>query len=257
MIINLISGPRNISTALMYSFSQNPKVKVVDEPFYAYYLVHTGIDHPGREVTIRSMSADVRVVLGEIKAQENKHEIVFLKNMAHHHEGLDWSYLKSMHNVFLIRDPKQLIASFAQVIPNPTIQDIGLKHEADLLDFVMENGKHQPIVIDSNDILGDPEKGLSNLCEVLGIPFENKMLSWEKGAIPEDGSWAKYWYRNVHNSTGFVKQKTSERPLPDHCKELYEEALPYYDKLRKFKTSSSQLRYQPHPRNVGPPSKGE
>ena len=48
-IINLISGPRNLSTALMYSFSRRPDTKVVDEPFYAHYLSTTGIDHPGRE----------------------------------------------------------------------------------------------------------------------------------------------------------------------------------------------------------------
>ena len=48
-IINLISGPRNLSTALMYSFSQRPDTVVIDEPFYAHYLVTTGIDHPSRK----------------------------------------------------------------------------------------------------------------------------------------------------------------------------------------------------------------
>lgn len=234
MIINLISGPRNISTALMYSFAQHSKIKVVDEPFYAHYLINTGLDHPGREETIASMSADTDVLMNKIQTHEKTHEIVFLKNMAHHHEGLDWSYLNNMHNVFLIRDPKQLIASFAQVIPNPTIQDIGLKHEAELLDYVIENGSNPPIVIDSNDILEDPKQGLSSFCKQLGIHFEEPMLSWKKGAIPEDGVWAKYWYKNVHNSTGFAKQKTSDRPLPAHCEDLYEESLPFYDKLRKF-----------------------
>ncbi|MEO9485376.1 MAG: sulfotransferase family protein [Ekhidna sp.] len=234
MIINLISGPRNISTALMYSFAQHSQVKVVDEPFYAHYLVHTGIDHPGREDTIASMSAGADTVLEEINRLATDHEVVFLKNMAHHHEGLDWNYLKDMCNVFLIRDPKQLIASFAQVIENPTMQDIGLKHEAEILDFVNEHGTKPVIVIDSNDILKDPEKGLSNLLHKLNLPFEPNMLSWEKGPILEDGTWAKYWYKNVHNSTGFSKQKTSERSLPDQCKALYAEALPYYKKLKNY-----------------------
>lgn len=235
MIVNLISGPRNISTALMYSFAQHSKIKVVDEPFYAHYLIHTGIDHPGRDETIASMSADANEIITQIKSLEQKNEIVFLKNMAHHHEGLDWSYLKDMHNIFLIRDPKQLIASFAQVIEHPTLLDIGLKHEADLLDYITQNGTHPAMVIDSNDILSDPENGLLKICEHLGIPFEKQMLSWEKGPIPEDGSWAKYWYKNVHNSTGFTKQKTSSRPLPEQCKGLYEQSIPYYEKLSNFK----------------------
>ncbi len=234
MIINLISGPRNISTALMYSFAQHSKIKVIDEPFYAYYLTKTGIDHPGREETIASMSSDPQQVLSHIQSLKKLHEIVFIKNMAHHHIGLDWDYLNKMNNIFLIRDPKQLIASFAQVIHQPTLQDIGLKEEAELLDHVATNCAIPPIVIDSKDVLSNPEKKLSSLCAELEIPFESAMLSWEKGAIAEDGSWAKYWYKNVHGSTGFAKQKTSERPLPERCIDLLQEALPYYEKLKKY-----------------------
>lgn len=234
MIINLISGPRNISTALMYAFSQHTQIKVVDEPFYAYYLTKTGLDHPGKDETIASMTDNASEVIENILQLEKKYDILFLKNMAHHHLGLDWSYLKDMHNIFLIRDPKQLIASFAQVINNPTLQDIGLKQEADLLDYAEDNCVNVPLVVDSNDVLKDPEEGLSKICNQLNIPFENQMLSWEKGPIPEDGSWAKYWYKNVHNSTGFIKQKTSERPLPAHCEELYAAAIPFYERLSNY-----------------------
>jgi hypothetical protein len=231
MIVNFISGPRNISTALMYSFSQRKDTKVVDEPFYAFYLKESGLDHPGRVEILADMNTDPSQIFESILELERQHEIVFVKNMAHHHIGLDWNYLNEMRNVLLIRDPKQLIASFAQVIPNPTLQDIGLKHEADLLEYIQKNGKYQPIVIDSNQVLADPQKGLTELCSQLEIPFDNHMLSWKKGAIEEDGIWAKYWYKNVHNSTGFAKQKTSDRPLPEHCIALYKEAQPYYDTL--------------------------
>lgn len=147
MIINLISGPRNISTALMYSFAQRKDVKVIDEPFYAFYLSNNDIDHPGREEILNSMENDPDTILEKISDLHSKHEHLFLKNMAHHHEGLDWNLLLDMKNVFLIRDPKQLIDSFAQVISEPTIQDIGLKHEADLLDFLISAG-HKSIVVD-------------------------------------------------------------------------------------------------------------
>ncbi len=237
MIINLISGPRNISTALMYSFAQRSDTKVLDEPFYGHYLQKTGTDHPGREETIRSQDKDPETVVEKIEKLQKEFELVFVKNMAHHHEVLDWQYLTEYKNVFLIRDPRQLIASFAHVIKEPTMLDIGLKHEAELIDFVFANGRHAPIVLDSNNILPNPEGGLNQLCKQLGIPFESSMLSWEKGAIPEDGTWAKYWYKNVHNSTGFVKQKTSDRELPKNCQQLYEKALPYYEKLASHITN--------------------
>ena len=85
-IINLISGPRNLSTALMYSFSRRPDTKVIDEPFYAHYLSTTNVDHPGRKETLLSMSSDIDEILGKIMKVEGC-DILFLKNMAHHHLG--------------------------------------------------------------------------------------------------------------------------------------------------------------------------
>lgn len=219
---------------MMYSFAQRHDTKVMDEPFYAHYLTHTGFEHPGREQILQSMESDPERVVSHIHDQSTKFPVVFLKNMAHHHTGMSWDYLKDMKNVFLIRDPKQLIASFAQVIEKPDLLDIGLKVESELLQFVHDHGSHAPVVIDTNQILEDPEAGLKNLCQQLDLPFRQEMLRWNKGALPEDGVWAPYWYKNVHNSTGFQKQKTSERPLPDHCHDLLEKARPYYDHLASF-----------------------
>ena len=228
-IINLISGPRNLSTALMYSFSQRPDTKVIDEPFYAHYLFTTGIDHPGRSATIQSMSTDINKVLKKIYEADNC-KVLFLKNMAHHHQNMDFNFLESMTNLFLVRNPKQLIASFAQVIKFPTMQDIGLKKSWELFKMI----KHQnPVVLDSSEILKNPRELLIQLCQKLDIEYFDEMLKWPKGGIKEDGTWAKYWYKNVHNSSGFSKQKTSNRELPIECESLYIESLKYYNKLKK------------------------
>ena len=227
-IINLISGPRNLSTALMYSFSRRPDTKVIDEPFYAHYLETTGTDHPGREDTLRSMSTDINKVLDDI-FNRNECEVLFLKNMAHHHQQMDLSFLDKMTNLFLVRNPKQLIASFAQVITSPNMKDIGLKKSWELFNKI-EN--QNPVVLDSAEILKNPKSLLSKLCDNLEINFFEEMLSWPSGGIPEDGPWAKYWYKNVHSSSGFAKQKTSSRELPKNCESLYLEALKYYNKLK-------------------------
>ena len=227
-IINLISGPRNLSTALMYSFSRRPDTKVIDEPFYAHYLDTTGINHPGREETLNSMSSDINEVLKNIN-KTNGCEVLFLKNMAHHHQQMDLGFLQNMTNLFLVRNPKQLIASFAQVISKPSMQDIGLKKSWELFNKI-EN--QHPVVLDSAEILKDPKLLLTKLCKKLNITYYDEMLSWPAGGIKEDGAWADYWYKNVHNSTGFAKQKTSSRELPKNCESLYLEALKYYNKLK-------------------------
>ena len=226
-IINLISGPRNLSTALMYSFSRRPDTTVIDEPFYAHYLSTTGIDHPGREDTLKFMAADINEVLSNIFSNQ-RCEVLFLKNMAHHHQQMKLDFLENMTNLFLVRNPHQLIASFAQVIENPTMQDIGLEKSWELFNIVK---RQNPIVLDSAEILKDPKGLLKKLCKKLQIKFYDEMLSWKKGGIKEDGPWAKFWYKNVHNSNGFTKQKTSSRELPKNCQSLYIESLKYYDKL--------------------------
>jgi len=232
--IHLISGPRNISTALMYAFGNREDMAIVDEPFYAYYLAqHPQLDHPGKEEVLASQSTDYNVVKENIIFGDYPQPYVFFKNMAHHLDGADWSFLKEVQNVFLIRSPKQLIASFAQVIAEPTLLDIGLKLEYDLLQYVLKSGQ-TPIVIDSNEVLANPEGQLNALCDRLGIPFDTAMLRWAAGPRAEDGVWAKYWYANVHRSTGWKKQKTSEREFPSYLTALLKEAQEYYEKLREW-----------------------
>ncbi len=229
--IHLISGPRNISTALMYSFANRPDCSVVDEPMYGVYLSKHDVPHPGKEETLATMSQDIEEVKKEMLFKDYSTDLLFLKNMAHHFIGVEHEFIYDLKNIFLIRNPKQLIASFAQVIPNPTMQDIGLEKEYALFKAISQNGKSKPIVLDSGLLLENPPVVLRSLCDALEIPFSESMLQWEAGARKEDGSWAKYWYANVHKSTGFSKQKTSERELPEHLTDLYLRAKDFYDKL--------------------------
>jgi len=230
-IIQLISGPRNLSTALMYSFSQRNDTNVVDEPYYGAYLSKFHIDHLGKDEILNQMETNFDKITQTI-VEWNQSPIYFVKNMAHHLLNRKVDFIEKFQNVFLIRNPYQLIASFAQVIPNPTMHDIGLKHEYDLHQSLVKNN-YDPVVLDSEILLKNPKSILIGLCDHLGIQFDDAMLSWQKGGIKEDGCWAKYWYDNVHKSTSFTQQKTSSRSLPQRCKPLYDEAKYYYEELSK------------------------
>lgn len=230
--INLISGPRNISTALMYSWANREDTTVIDEPWYAYYLHKHKIDyHPGTQEILGSLPIAYDEVLRDCVLCEVETPIYFIKGMAHHFIDSDLSCLNELDNVFLIRDPAQLITSFVKVIETPTLQDIGLKIEWEIYKYLNDRGK-STIVIDSNDILSDPRGMLKLLCEKLNVPFSEKMLSWEPGKRAEDGSWAPYWYDNVWKSIGFGAPDKRERVIPDRLKGLYEESLDYYNRLK-------------------------
>lgn len=230
MIINLISGPRNVSTALMYSFAQRSDTTVKDEPFYGYYLRLTGIIHPGRKRIMNSMPNDINEVTNDLLKQDKKGRILFVKNMAHHHINVDGHFLLLAKNVFLIRNPAELLVSFSKVIKGPTIDDIGVKKSWELFHQLTDAGM-KPIVIDSGELLKDPDFMLEKLCDSIGIPFESSMLSWPSGSRKEDGIWAEYWYHNLHKSTGFIKSAPKEVSVPPELQSVYNEAMNYYNEL--------------------------
>src|SRR5687768_16936517 len=107
----------------MYSFAQRSDTRVIDEPFYALYLDKSGAQHPGRDQVLMSQSSDEKTVLRDILVQRSK-PIVFIKNMAHHMEVMEQPFIENAIHIFLIRDPRQIIASYAQVIENPVMRDI-------------------------------------------------------------------------------------------------------------------------------------
>lgn len=234
MRIQLISGPRNISTALMYSFGQRSDTTPVDEPFYGYYLKHSGQNHPGAQEVMDCMLTEAADVIEKtiFKTYETPH--VFFKNMAHHIRNTEVGFMNLCTNIFLIRSPDRLIASFAKVIPHPTMNDIGLADSVALFHKINSKSVHTPLVVNSADLLVNPSAYLNTLCGAIGIPFDTAMLSWPMGPKPYDGVWAKYWYQSVHQSCGFQAAENKPVELKPNLNALYEEALTYYNFLNQF-----------------------
>jgi Sulfotransferase domain len=224
------SGPRTVSTALMRSFENRADTVVVDEPLYGYYLARTGIDHPGRGEVIASMSGDWREVLAGLTGAPlpDGCSVLYQKHMTHHLlPEIDRAALGGLTHAFLIRDPRQLLASYARVRSQPTLADLGLERQAEI--FRAFGGP----VIDSADILRDPRAALEALCGALGIGFDPAMLSWPAGPRPSDGVWARYWYDSVWRSTGFGPYRPpSSDPLPAELEPLAVACAPHYEELR-------------------------
>ena len=226
----LWSGPRNVSTALMYSFAQRSDTHVVDEPLYAHYLRVSGARHPGRGDVLAAQDADGERVVRGIVLGPCARPALFLKQMAHHLVALDLQFMRETANVLLTRDPEQMLPSLIHQIPQPTLTDTGLARQCALLDMLEDWGR-PAAVLDSRELLLDPASVLRQLCLRLNLDFQPSMLAWPRGPKPYDGVWAPHWYRNVHRSTGFQPYRPKQESFPNFLRPLLAACRPYYERL--------------------------
>jgi hypothetical protein len=229
--IAMWSGPRNISTAMMRAWENRGDCVVSDEPLYAHYLAHTGIDHPGADEVIAHGETDWRRVVASLTTEVPAGaSIWYQKHMSHHllpHLGCDW--VLGLENVFLIRDPAEVVGSYLKKRERVNAHDIGLPQQVELFDAIAQQQGFAPPVIDAGEFLRNPQAQLEALCARLGISFTSRMLSWPAGPRASDGIWARHWYDAVRASTGFepwrpreFDQDASAQDVVDACRPAYE-----------------------------------
>ncbi|HXU32046.1 MAG TPA: HAD family hydrolase [Thermoanaerobaculia bacterium] len=239
----LWSGPRNISTAMMRSFESRSDSYVTDEPLYSHYLKVTGLPHPGRDEVIAHHESDWRKVVAWLggPVPEGK-SLWYQKHMAHHLlpeidrgdlRGEGW--LSQLENCFLIREPREMLASLAKVTPFPSIEDTGLPQQVELFDQIRARRGTPPPVIDARDVLVDPRRTLSALCARVEIDFEESMLAWAPGRRATDGIWAEHWYAEVERSTGFATYRPKGDDLPERLEPLAAQCSRLYDRLAEHR----------------------
>ena len=218
---------------MMYSFGQRKHTRVWDEPFYASYLLRTGLNHPMRDEIMTHGILDYTEVMRA--CTKPSPTLFYQKHMCQHiapEDELNW--ILDLQNVLLIRHPARVIASYHAKRENPISSDLGFDVQARIFDLIKDAGQ-TPIVIGATDIRANPEVMLEKLCAAIGIGFDPAMLSWPKGGNKGDGIWASHWYNAVHNSTGFAPPESNLPNLPDHLRTVLDECLPHYEKLSKHR----------------------
>ena len=201
--IAMWSGPRNISTAMMRAWGNRGDTFVCDEPFYANYLRVTGKDHPGRAETLRAHESDWRRVVDQLLGPiPSPFTIFYQKQMAHHLlPGIDRAWIDCMKNCFLIREPREMLASLLKHVPDAVIDDTGLPQQCELFDRLAQAQGRAPPVIVARDVLENPQGILRQLCLALDVDFDPRMLHWPAGLRETDGAWAPFWYPEVARTT--------------------------------------------------------
>ncbi|CAD5322131.1 unnamed protein product [Arabidopsis thaliana] len=248
-VIHSWSAPRSLSTSLMYSFAQRLDTEVVDEPLYASFLKATGFDRPYRDEVLSKMECNGEKVVKDVIYGSGSKKYRYCKHISKQRLfGLPSELISRGKHFILIRNPLNILPSFEKVHP-PSFLELGLGELVSIYSDLCQMGT-PPAVIDADELQRDPETTLRGLCDDLEIPFQASMLKWKAGPIPEDGVWAPWWYKSVHESTGFSSPKKYPRTFPLSHYDLLERSLPLYNILRSHVKHSSSLLSSPLP----PPS---
>jgi len=232
--IAMWSGPRNISTAMMYSFDNRDDCHATDEPLYANFLLNSGTPHPDAQEVIENNETDADAVISYLTGPvPGDKPLWYQKHMCHHiPDGSDLSWIEGLTNCFLIRDPREVLLSLSKITDVLDLRATGLPQQISILDHVRSQTGADPPIIDSRDVLDDPLSTLSSLCDSIGVPFSEEMLSWDPGPRDCDGIWAKNWYSSVWGSSGFLPNRPRVGELGPALSAVLEEAKPIYEELR-------------------------
>jgi hypothetical protein len=235
--IAMWSGPRNISTAMMRAWGNRDDTVVIDEPFYAYYLKVTGIEHPGADEVIATGETDWRKVVVQLTGPvANSKQIFFQKQMTHHLlPEIDREWLREVTNCFLIRDPREVINSYIKKREDPALDDLGFVQQAEIFDFLRTRSNAVPPVVDAKDVLQNPKRILRILCKAAGVEFSESMLSWPPGLRDTDGIWAKHWYGEVAKTTSFHPYRPTQHQVPQRFREIYDLCHRHYERLYAYR----------------------
>jgi hypothetical protein len=148
--------------------------------------------------------------------------------MAHHLlPGMDLGWIAGLTNALLVREPREMLTSLLEVLPNPDLDATGLPMQVEL----QERFDWSLPVIDSRAILEEPAGALRALCRALGVPYTHRMLSWAPGRRPTDGVWAKHWYASVERSTGFGPYTRKNAGVPSRHVPLLRECERLHERL--------------------------
>lgn len=222
---------------MMRAWGNRQDTFVVDEPFYAYYLKATGTQHPGAEEVIAAGEVDWRKIVAQLTGpiRSNK-RVFFQKQMTHHFLAeVDRQWLDAVTNCFLIRDPREVIASYIKKRKDLALEDLGYVQQVEIFDFVRGRAKSPPPVVDAKDVLENPERMLRLLCKAVGVEFSEAMLSWPPGLRETDGVWAKHWYGEVAKTTSFQRHRPEHDEVPERLREIYERCCESYERLYQYR----------------------
>ena len=115
-----------------------------------------------------------------------------------------------------------------------SVEELGYPQQYEIVKYLKKINRSY-IIINSSELLRQPEKVLSAWCKKINIKFDKSMLKWKTGNHENDGIWWKSWYDNVIKTSGFQKYEKKDINIENKYDSIYNESMKYYSFLKEDK----------------------
>ncbi|GAA5928199.1 uncharacterized protein JCM15063_003817 [Sporobolomyces koalae] len=132
----------------------------------------------------------------------------------------------SMSHTFLIRHPSKAVPSYARLCEGDASavtgfygfdgKEMGYAELRKLFDFVREHTGTTPLLIESEELLKNPEQVMNMWCQEVGIEFDKSMLEWDDQKREHFDKWPGF-HDDAKKSKGVGKQANNDN---DSCPTL-------------------------------------
>ncbi len=241
-IIALWAVPRSTSTAFEWMMRQRGDLDCLHEPFgEAWYQGEAPLWQRFQSGDVTTPGLTLERVWEDIQTRAEQGP-VFLKDFPHYINHM-WTpdFLTHFTHAFLIRAPAKTITSMFKQWPDFHEGEVGFPEQRALFDLLtaLNNGTPPPVV-DSDDLLENPEAITEKFCDSVGIPFLKDALTWEAGGNPSEHSWwdGGSFHGNLAQSTGLKPQTRKYIELensPPRVQQVHRRMKPHYDHLYKHR----------------------
>jgi hypothetical protein len=206
-VFALWSAPRARSTAFFRSMAERGDVTVLHEPFCNLK------DYGETDVGGRTFDS-AGLLLAWLRDEAHDRDVFFKDTMDHQHDEVlaDRSFLAEAHHAFLIRRPEEIAASYYALFPPMTINAIGMERLCEMQAAISDAGGNPPIVIDSDDLVARSAATMAAYCTAVGLPFNSRALTWERG---EQAEWQRTarWHTAVNSQPTTMARRSHSLPF--------------------------------------------
>ena len=240
-IVALWAVPRSTSTAFEWMMRQRGDLDCLHEPFgEAWYQGEDPLWPRFTEGEKTTPGLTLESVWEDLKTRA-AHAPVFIKDFPHYINHM-WNpaFLENFTHAFLIRDPAKTLTSIYNKWPDFDELEVGFPEQRALFDLLSALHGEPPPVIDSDDLLEQPEAMTRAFCDAVGIPFIAEALSWQPGGDPSAHSWwdGGSFHANLAQSTGLVpqlRQYVELQNTPTRVQRVYRRMRPHYEHLHRHR----------------------